>query len=511
MGHQPTIFYILENETLGTWWVGKMKSTLDGCGMPPYRSITQDELNEKLSEKYHYPNAYLTLVTLNKRWTACYGVERWLSKLEYKISKEPEKYKELEELLKAGWDGEMETSTLSVFHVLEYNQPIDKIFKKLVTSREGLTRCLNTNKYKTYEDKKKDPDFLKAIGRKKVLRQMEKTGKLPKPETLAKYEIKDEEIKERMEEVLCEPCEKEFYRKGNRWYCLCDKRVSRCSNSDCKILGAKLSIIVGASVCEHNKIRSRCKKCDGGEICKHNKRRSICKKCDGGEICKHNKRRSECRPCGGKSICEHNRRRFQCKECEGVSICEHNRQRSSCKKCGGVSICEHNINRGGCRRCMGSQVCKHNRTRSVCKECDGGAVCEHKKERSSCKICDPQSYIARLRRCRRRQIINSPNPTHTLDDLCMTSEEWLKYLHKTFEDRYGRSKTEEDEVHIDEIIPCSAWNLPDDNKYCWHYLNSQWLLAEDNMSKHDSYEEGDKLAMIERIQSSINSSSSESA
>jgi hypothetical protein len=202
MGHQPTIFYILENETLGTWWVGKMESTLDGCGMPPYRSITQDELNEKLSEKYHYPNAYLTLVTLNKRWTACYGVERWLSKLEYKISKEPEKYKELEELLKAGWDGEMETSTLSVFHVLEYNQPIDKIFKKLVSSREGLTRCLNTYTGKTraekYQESKKDPDFMYKRARKEVLRQMEKTGKLPKPETLTKYEIKDEEIKERM-------------------------------------------------------------------------------------------------------------------------------------------------------------------------------------------------------------------------------------------------------------------------------------------------------------------------
>jgi hypothetical protein len=79
----------------------------------------------------------------------------------------------------------------------------------------------------------------------------------------------------------------------------------------------------------------------------------------------------------------------------------------------------------------------------------------------------------------------------------MTTEEWLKYLHKTFEDRYGRPKTEEDEVHIDEIIPCSAWNLPDDNKYCWHYLNSQWLLAEDNLSKSDSYEEGDKLVMID--------------
>lgn len=202
MGHQPTIFYILENETLGTWWVGKMESTLDGCGMPPYRSITQNELNEKLSEKYHYPNAYLTLVTLNKRWTACYGVERWLSKLEYKISKEPEKYKELEELLKAGWDGEIETSTLSVLHVLEYNQPIDKIFKKLVSSREGLTRCLNTNTGKTraekYQKSKKDPDFMYKRARKEVLRQMEKTGKLPKPETLAKYDIREDEIKERM-------------------------------------------------------------------------------------------------------------------------------------------------------------------------------------------------------------------------------------------------------------------------------------------------------------------------
>ena len=198
MGHQPTIFYILENQILGTWWVGKIESTLDGYGMCPYRSITQDQLNDKLVERYHSPNAYLTLVTLNKRWSACYGVERWLSKLEYKINKEPEKYHELEELLKAGWDGENETSTLSVLHVLEHGQPVDKIFKKLVTSREGLTRCLNTNKYRTYEDRKKDPDFLKRISREKVLRQMEKTKKLPKPETLAKHDIREDGIKECM-------------------------------------------------------------------------------------------------------------------------------------------------------------------------------------------------------------------------------------------------------------------------------------------------------------------------
>jgi hypothetical protein len=204
MGHQPTIFYVLENETLGTWWVGKMTSTLDGCGMPPYRSITQDELNEKLSEKYHYPNAYLTLVTLNKRWTACYGVERWLSKLEYKINKEPEKYEELRELLMAGWNNDgTETSTLKVFHVLEHNQPVDEIFKKLIKSRGSLKRCLNNTKFETrkerYQRQKANPDFMKRISREKVLMDMKKKQKLPKPEILTKHEIKDEEIKEVME------------------------------------------------------------------------------------------------------------------------------------------------------------------------------------------------------------------------------------------------------------------------------------------------------------------------
>lgn len=485
MGHKPTIFYILENQTLGSWWVGKMESTLDGCGMSQYRSISQDELNNKLGEKYNYTNPYLTLVTLNKRWSACYGVERWISKLEYKIKKESERYKELEELFMAGWDGETETSTLSVLHVLEHNQPIGKIFKKLVKSREGLTRCLNTTKYKTYEDRKKDPEFLKRISREKVIKTMEKTGKLPKPSTLEKYEIKEDCYINYMEEVPCEPCEPpKFYKKGKIWHCLCDKRIDTCINIKCKEWGSKLGFKVGGSMCEHNRERSKCKLCGGGSICGHNRVRSRCKLC------------------GGSQICEHNTIRYQCKKCEGSQICEHNRVRSECKECGGGSICEHNKRRSMCKECRGSQICEHNRVRSTCKKCEGGSVCKHNKQRRQCKICHPHGHIASLRRSRRRCAIKTLNPTHTLDDLCMKSDEWLKYLHKTFEDRYGRPKTEEDEVHIDEIIPCSAWNLPDDNKYCWHYLNSQWLLAEDNLSKHDSYEEEDKLAMIERIQSS---------
>jgi len=328
--------------------------------------------------------------------------------------------------------------------------------------------------------------------RKQVLYQMKKSGKMPKPSTTDKYQLKDEEIKECMEEVvLCQPSERVFYKKGGYWLCPCNKRYDRCLNPECKILGAQLGLKVGRAMCEHSRRRSECKECGGSQICEHSRIRSECKECGGSQICEHSRRRSECKECGGSQICEHSRIRSTCKECGGSQICEHSRRRSECKECGGGHICEHS------------------RWRSRCKECGGSQICEHSRLRSECKICDPQGHLINLRRSRRNRVTKSPNPTHTLDDLCMTTKEWMKYLHKTFEDRYGRPITDNDDVHIDEIIPCSAWNLPDDNKYCWHYLNSQWLLAEDNLSKSDSYQEKDKVAMIERIQSSLYTSSSE--
>ena len=292
----------------------------------------------------------------------------------------------------------------------------------------------------------------------------QKTGEMPKQSTIEKYQIKEDEIKEVMEEVVfCQPCEKEFYKRGNRWYCPCNKRSDICSNLDCKAIGLRIGLKVGGSICEHNR------------------RRSTCKQCNGSQFCEHNRQRSQCKPCGGSQVCEHNKRRSICIDCRGSGICEHNRRRSTCIDCRGSGICEHNKRRVNCKDCNGSNICLHN------------------KEKQTCKICHPQRYITFLRRSRRCNATYFPNKTHTLDDLGMTPKEWYAHLSKTFEDRYGRPKTDKDEVHIDEIIPCSAWNLPDDNKYCWHYLNSQWLLAEDNLSKHNSYEEEDKLAMIKRI------------
>jgi hypothetical protein len=57
-------------------------------------------------------------------------------------------------------------------------------------------RC-KTDKEK-YEDKKQDPKFIYKRARKEVLRQMKKTGKMPKDATLEKYQIKEEEVKECM-------------------------------------------------------------------------------------------------------------------------------------------------------------------------------------------------------------------------------------------------------------------------------------------------------------------------
>ena len=308
-----------------------------------------------------------------------------------------------------------------------------------------------------------------------------------------------------------------FYKKGKIWWCPCNKRAIYCVSNECKRIGAIVDIKIGGAMCEHNRVRTSCKECGGSQICNHhrvracckecggsqicnhNRVRACCKECGGSSICKHNRERTRCIPCGGSQICDHDRIRNQCHECGGSRICQHNKQRAHCRKCGGSQICKHNIQRSQCKQCVGSGICEHDKIRRTCRECKGTCICTHDKRRRDCNICDPVGHIIGLRRKRRKYASNSKNPTHTLDDLGMTSKEWLVHLNKTFEDTYGRSRTDDDDVHIDEIIPCSAWNLPEDNRYCWHYLNSQWLLASDNLSKSTSYTEEDREDMIKRI------------
>src|SRR6056300_36078 len=413
MSH-PTSFLVLDNKELGTFWVGQT-NIKPGAND---RAIGRDKLIDKLSSKYEeeYPHLCFNVESIACEIYKFHEIENWVTSLLYEINRKPTKLGELQRLLTAGWT-EWDYTTNSTIHVLRVSKTREGLrntYKRLISEWEakGL-RCLNTLRCKTdkekYEHKKKEPNFMYNKARKEVLRKIKKTGKMPKQSTIDKYELKNVDIKEVMEEVVpCQPCEKEFYKRDRRWYCLCNKRANDCSNPKCKFIGLKLGLKVGTSICEHNRQRSRCKECGGSGICEHSRLRSQCKECGGG------------------AICEHNRRRTLCKQCEGGGICVHSKERSKCRDCGGGAICEHNRARSECRECGGGAICEHNRRRSVCKECGGGAICKHNKTRSLCNLCEPQSYIASLRRSRRYSAIRSQNSTHTLDDLCMTTKEWLK-------------------------------------------------------------------------------------
>ena len=271
-------------------------------------------------------------------------------------------------------------------------------------------------------------------------------------------------------------------------YCAHDKALPKCRSEYCMYVArTKLGLKAGGAVCKHDKLRSKCRVAEcggGGEYCEHGKQRSRCRveECGGGgEYCEHGTRRSQCRvaECGG-----------------GSAYCEHGTRRSLCRvaECGG-----------------GSAYCEHDKLRSRCRvaECGGGsAYCEHltrhgtPKQRHRCDVCSPEGYIVHLRRHRRYNAFKSAGAdksTRALDDLGMALKDWRAWLAESFRRRYGRDPNPDEEVHIDEIIPCSAWTFPDDNKYCWHYMNSQLLTEGDNQAKNATYSEEDKKAMISRI------------
>src|SRR6056300_1886176 len=199
MDHHPTSFFVLDNKELGTFWVGQA-NIKPGAND---RAIGRDKLIDKLSSKYEeeYPHLCFDIESIACEIYKFHEVEKWITDLLYQIKRKPLKLVELNELLTAGWS-EGDYTTNSTIHVLRVNKTREGLrntYKKLISEWEakGL-RCLNTQKCKTYEDKKKDPEFMYKRARKEVLRQMMKTRKMPKQSTIEKYQIKDEEIKECM-------------------------------------------------------------------------------------------------------------------------------------------------------------------------------------------------------------------------------------------------------------------------------------------------------------------------
>lgn len=200
MDHRhPTSFLVLDNKELGTFWVGQA-SIKPGANS---RAISRDRLVDKLATKYEeeYPQLCFDVESIGCEIYKFHEIEKWITDLLYQIKRKPLKLMELNELLTAGWiQGDYTTnSTIYVLRVNKTREGLRNTYKKLISEFEAKgRRCLNSQKCKTYEDKKQDPDFMYNKARKEVLRQMKKTGKMPKDTTIEKYQIKDEEIKECM-------------------------------------------------------------------------------------------------------------------------------------------------------------------------------------------------------------------------------------------------------------------------------------------------------------------------
>src|SRR5210317_2575092 len=203
MDHHPTSFLVLDNKELGIFWVGQV-SIKPGAND---RVIGVDKLIDKLSSKYEdeYPHLCFEVESIACEIYKFHELERWITDLLYQIKRKPLKLVELNELLTAGWiEGDYTTnSTIHVLRVNKTREGLRNTYKKLIGEWEAKgMRCLNTLRCKTdkekYENKKKDPEFMYKRARKEVLRQMKKTGKMPKDATIEKYQIKDEEVKECM-------------------------------------------------------------------------------------------------------------------------------------------------------------------------------------------------------------------------------------------------------------------------------------------------------------------------
>ena len=199
MSHYPTSFLVLDNKELNTFWVGQV-SIKPGAND---HAIGVDKLIDNLSSKYEeeYPYLCFEVESIACEIYKFHELEKWITDMLYEINRRPIKLRELHELLTAGWNGG-EYTTNSTIHVLRVNKTREGLrntYKRLISDWEakGL-RCLNALRCKTekekYEHKKRDPNFMYKRARKEVLRQINKSGKIPKDATIDKYGITHEEL-----------------------------------------------------------------------------------------------------------------------------------------------------------------------------------------------------------------------------------------------------------------------------------------------------------------------------
>ena len=99
MSH-PTSFFILDNEELGTCWIGQTKMRLDTNGRSLLPHISREQLVDKLAtkyEEYSYPCLEVQRVKTDGTYLF-YGLEQWITKLNCEIKRNPRKLRDVNEL-----------------------------------------------------------------------------------------------------------------------------------------------------------------------------------------------------------------------------------------------------------------------------------------------------------------------------------------------------------------------------------------------------------------------------
>lgn len=78
-----------------------------------------------------------------------------------------------------------------------------------------------------------------------------------------------------------------------------------------------------------------------------------------------------------------------------------------------------------------------------------------------------------------------------------TIEQYHKHMQSLFVE--GMSLENRSEWHADHRVPLAAFDAKDEEqvKIVWYFKNIQPLWAKDNLSKNDTYQESDKIALIE--------------
>ena len=149
MDHRhPTSFFILDNEELGTCWIGQAKMRLDANGHSLLPHIDRDQLVDKLATKYEeYSYPCLEVERVKKDGTYLfYGLEQWVTKLNCEIKRNPRKLRDVNELLTAGWiQGDPNiNSTVHVLHINNTKEVVQNVYRKLLGEWEAKGfRCLN--------------------------------------------------------------------------------------------------------------------------------------------------------------------------------------------------------------------------------------------------------------------------------------------------------------------------------------------------------------------------------